>query len=146
MPKLKTAPLAIGLLFLVMLAAVPAWSGEKPNQPAAEQVSTYEGPPPLDAFVRADLVPVPLKEAAPVYPGQEQADGVGGIVWMKVLVAKTGSVLGAVVHKSSGSEPLDRAALEAAVKNVYKPAVQNGQPVAMWISYKVTFEPSDEDF
>ena len=33
----------------------------------------------------------------------------------------------------------DDAAIEAAYKCKYKPAIQNGRPVAVWVSYQVEF-------
>jgi protein TonB len=51
-----------------------------------------------------------------------------------------GTVKEAVVYVSSGVAVLDRAALKAAYKNKFRPAVQNGNPVAIWVTYKVKFE------
>ncbi|MCP4685410.1 MAG: energy transducer TonB [bacterium] len=100
----------------------------------------YEGPPPLDAAVEVDLPPEALKEAAPKYPSAEAAAGVEGEVWMKVLVSQGGGVYGAVVHRSSGFSRLDEAAVKAAVRNLYKPAIKDMRPIAVWVDYKVSFK------
>jgi TonB family protein len=45
------------------------------------------------------------------------------------------------VAKSSGSNVgFDEAAVEAALQCIYKPAIQNGQPVAVWVTYPVEFK------
>jgi TonB family protein len=57
-----------------------------------------------------------------------------------VLIDVEGRVRDVVVAKESGeSESFGRAAKEAALKTVWKPAISNGQPVAVWITYKVSF-------
>ena len=44
-----------------------------------------------------------------------------------------------MVAKSSGTQSLDEAAVAAATDNVFKPGIQNGRPVNVWVSYKVEF-------
>ena len=64
-----------------------------------------------------------------------------GTVWVKVLVDKTGNVRDAVVVKPSGANAgFEEAALEAAKKGKWKPAIQNKQPVAVWVSYEIKFQ------
>jgi TonB family protein len=58
---------------------------------------------------------------------------------VRALVGADGSVLKAVAWVSSGDERLDKAALAAAFKCRFSPALQNGQPVALWVTYKVEF-------
>ena len=65
--------------------------------------------------------------------------GLEGVVWVKALVGSDGSVRDAVVYKSSGTPSLDEAAVAAAPACKFKPAIQNGSPVAMWVTYKVEF-------
>jgi len=48
-------------------------------------------------------------------------------------------VLKAQIGKSSGTESLDEAAIEAAYKNKFKPGIQNGRPIKVWVTYKVDF-------
>ena len=43
------------------------------------------------------------------------------------------------MYKSSGTPALDEAAVAVAHKCKFKPAIQNGRPVAMWVTYKVDF-------
>jgi TonB family protein len=61
------------------------------------------------------------------------------MVVIKALVSRAGDVLDAVVYVGSGNKLLDEAALAVAGKYKYQPAVQNGRPVAVWVTYKVHF-------
>ncbi len=91
-------------------------------------------------FVPYDERPVPVNSIQPVYPQLERRAGIEGDVWLKVLVDVEGRVRDVIVAKESGkSESFGRAAMEAALKTVWKPAISNGQPVAVWITYKVSF-------
>jgi TonB family protein len=44
-----------------------------------------------------------------------------------------------MVGKSSGTESLDEAAVEAAYKCKFKPGIQNNRPIKVWVTYKVDF-------
>ena len=44
---------------------------------------------------------------------------------------------------SSGVASLDDAAVKAAFKNRFKPGIQNGRPIACWVSYTVDFDIND---
>ncbi|MFH2204893.1 MAG: energy transducer TonB [Elusimicrobiota bacterium] len=47
----------------------------------------------------------------------------------------------AIIQKASGTNAgFEEAALTAAMKNRYKPAIQNGRPIPVWVSYRVVFE------
>jgi TonB family protein len=46
----------------------------------------------------------------------------------------------ALIAKSSGSNVgFDEAAIKAALQRRYRPALQNGRPVAVWVTYKIVF-------
>jgi TonB family protein len=76
----------------------------------------------------------------PSYPRMAEQAGLEGAVEVKALVGNDGSVLDAVVAESSGSTMLDDAALMAAPKCRFKPALRNGRPICMWVNYIVTFK------
>jgi protein TonB len=99
--------------------------------------------PTPDEFVAAQEQPVAIKCEPPPYPEVAKLTGKEAAVWVLALVDKEGKVRKAQVQKSSGSNVgFDEAAVEAAYKCVYKPAIQNGRPVAIWVSYKVDFKLS----
>ena len=95
--------------------------------------------PEEDEFVPVDIMPEMIHRETPEYPSQAKMRGDDGVVWVKALVDKEGNVRNAKIGKSSGSAYLDDAALRVAYKNKFKPGIQNGKPVNVWLSYKVTF-------
>jgi protein TonB len=97
--------------------------------------------PQPDEFVAFDEEPQLLVAPEPNYPEMAKKAGVTGTVWIKVLVDKEGKVRDAIVVKESGvNAGFEEAALEAAWKRQYRPAMQNNQPVAVWVAYKVRFQ------
>jgi len=99
--------------------------------------------PAPDEFVAHEVEPQMIQEQKPTYPSLAEQAGITGVVWVKALVDKDGTVKKAMVAKSSGTESLDEAAVKAAYKNIYKPAIQNGRPIAVWVVYKVEFSLDD---
>jgi TonB family protein len=82
-----------------------------------------------------------IREEKPLYPEMAQLTERSGIVWVQALVDKDGKVRDARILKPSGANVgFEDAAIEAAYKNLYKPAIQNGRPVSVWVSYKVEFK------
>ena len=73
------------------------------------------------------------------YPEQEKQAGHSGVVWVQCLVGQDGRVLKTIVDQSCGFPALDTAALATGPRSYFKPAIQNGRPVAMWVKYKVEF-------
>jgi protein TonB len=97
--------------------------------------------PAPDAFVAVEEMPVMIREEKPLYPEMAQLTERSGIVWVQALVDKDGKVRDARILKPSGANVgFEDAAIEAAYKNLYKPAIQNGRPVSVWVSYKVEFK------
>jgi protein TonB len=97
--------------------------------------------PQPDEFVAFDEEPQLLVAPDPVYPEIAQKAGITGIVWVKVLVDTEGNIRDAILVKESGANAgFEEAALAAAKLRKYRPAMQNNQPVAVWVAYKVKFE------
>ncbi len=96
--------------------------------------------PGMDDFVPVEDAATVVHKETPAYPRLAQQAGIEGNVWIKMLVMKDGAVSKAVVYKSSGTESLDLAAVSAAYKCRFKPAIQNGRPVAMWVAIQWKFE------
>ena len=96
--------------------------------------------PEPDEFVPVQILPEMIFQHTPEYPRMMREIGIGGVVWVKALVDKEGNVRDAQVGRSSGFVALDEAAVAAAMFNKFKPGIQNGLPVNVWVTYKVTFE------
>jgi TonB family protein len=75
------------------------------------------------------------------YPPHLQRQGIGGVVWLRVLVDRSGLAGPANVSRGSGVRELDRAALEVVPLLRFSPAMQGGEHVATWIEFPVQFEP-----
>ena len=97
--------------------------------------------PDINAFVPVEKYPEVVTPVAPEYPEIAKRAGVTGKVWVKVLVDKTGKAKKAVIIKSD-SEIFCDAAIAAAMKTAFTPAIQNNHPIAVWIviPYKFTLQ------
>lgn len=102
--------------------------------------------PAIDEFVPVEIPAEMIFEETPEYPRLAKLSGMEAVVWVKALVDKDGNVRKAVVFKSSGSKAgFDESAVAAAYKCKYKPAIQNGRPVPIWVAYQVEFNLTDAD-
>lgn len=94
-----------------------------------------------DEFVPFEEAPVQVATVQPKYPDLAQRAGIEGVVWVKALVDKEGKVRDVIIVKPSGANAgFEEAAIDAARATVWKPAISNGQPVAVWVTYKVEFK------
>lgn len=91
-------------------------------------------------FVYYEDPPVKLEGPAPVYPETARAAGVRGNVVLHILIGRDGRVKAVKVIRSVAG--LDEAATQAVSRWVYKPALSNNKPVAVWIEVSVPFPPS----
>jgi TonB family protein len=90
-------------------------------------------------------MPEMVSQVAPVYPSEEKSKGIEAVVWIKALIGRSGSVLKATIMKpESGTEAFQKAALDAAIQNRFKPATVKNNPVAVWVTYRVDFVLSDK--
>lgn len=111
------------------------------NENVVVDIPLEEYFPAPDEFVAVQDMPTIVKEERPVYPEVALLTNREATVWIKALVDKEGKVREARIAKSSGMNVgFDESALEAAYKNFYKPAIQNGRPVAIWVTYPVEFK------
>ena len=105
--------------------------------PSEDVLIEYPEP---DVFVYREVEPEMVHEVAPEYPRSIRNMGMGGKVIVQALVDIDGKVREVRVARSSGMTGLDDAAVAAAYKCTYTPALQNGHPIAVWVSYSVVFE------
>jgi protein TonB len=104
------------------------------------EIPEEEYMPEPDEFVPTEIPAEMISEAVPEYPRLAKQAGLEAVVWVKALVDKNGDVKKAMVYKSSGSKAgFDEAAVAAAYKCKFKPAVQNGRPVAVWVAFSLEF-------
>ena len=95
--------------------------------------------PAPDEFVPVEIYPEMIHQAPLEYPRLAKQAGITGDVWVQALVDKNGNVRDARVGKSSGTVSLDDAAVKQAKQCKFKPGIQNGRPIACWVTYTVEF-------
>ena len=83
----------------------------------------------------------PLKRVIPVYPPEARQIRLQGVVRLKAVIAKDGSVQNLTVV--SGHPLLVQPALDAAKQWLYKPTLLNGQPVEVATDIEINFTMAD---
>jgi TonB family protein len=92
-------------------------------------------------FVNYQVFPEPIRLIAPPYPEMARKAGIGATVVISILIDIDGYVLDAVVEKCSAENiGFEEAALQAALKSYWSPAIQSDQAVACWTSYAIMFQ------
>lgn len=96
--------------------------------------------PSPDEFVAVEIQPEQIYEEVPEYPRLAREGGFTGYVIVQAYVDKNGDVKKAQAIKCSRKNMgFEDKAVDAAYKNKFRPAIQNGNPIGVWISYKVLF-------
>jgi protein TonB len=97
--------------------------------------------PPADTFIAVEVDPVQIYEETPEYPRLARDGGFTGIVTIQAYVAKDGTVKKAQAVKCTRpGMGFEEAAVKSAYKGKWKPAIQNGNPIGVWVAYTVKFE------
>lgn len=100
-------------------------SGERDRSPSPDDFVAYEDPPVL------------ISISPPVYPEMARAAQAEGVVFVRVLVGKDGKVKDAFVRQ--GITMLNEAAIDAAKRAVFKPALSQHHPVEVWVEIPLRF-------
>jgi len=82
--------------------------------------------------------PVPVRTVPPDYPSELRRDGVSGVVMVKCTIDEQGNVIDPVIEKSSNNA-FEQPAITALRKWKFKPAKQDGTPVAIKVSIPIKF-------
>lgn len=81
---------------------------------------------------------MPVRTVAPQYPDDLKREGVSGLVVVRCEIDRAGNVIATEVQKSTNPS-FDEPAVAALKKWKFKPAKQDGVPVAMTVSIPVKF-------
>jgi TonB family protein len=98
--------------------------------------------PAMDEFIPVEKQPqtdMAELQKSVVYPEMAKKAGIEGKVTLRVLVDTDGSVRKVAVIQTD-SQLLVQAAKDAVSKAVFTPAIQNNQPVMVWVSIPITFK------
>jgi protein TonB len=113
------------------------------SNPTASGDSVVIAPPSADDtpgindYVYVEELPEAITKVSPDYPDIARQSGMEGTVMVKALVGKDGKIRDVVVVKSI--PVLDDAAVRAVRQWVFKPALSNNKPVAVWVAVPVRF-------
>jgi protein TonB len=97
-----------------------------------------EDEPDPNAFVAVEEQPVAVEKPSPDYPEIAEMSRLEGTVVVRALVGKDGKVKRVLLAKGV-NDILDQAAMTAAKGWVFKPAMQNKQPVQVWTTIPFRF-------
>jgi len=100
-------------------------------------------PPAPEEFVAYDSPPVLIHSEAPEYPEMAMQAESEGTVSVVVVINESGRVINAYVQSSTANELLQQAAVEAAKKFLFKPAMQRDVPVKCRIMIPFNFGLND---
>ena len=98
-------------------------------------------PPPAPKsppFVHYEKKPQLVKSVKPVYPEIARKTGIEGVVILELRIDERGNVVKAKVLKGLGAG-CDEAAIAAAMRCKFKPAMQRDKPVPVRVKYSVGF-------
>jgi protein TonB len=86
-----------------------------------------------------DRLPEPIRAPQPAYPDLARQAHVEGLVIVHALVGKDGRVKEVQLHPRTHVPMLDQAALDAARRWSFRPALQSGHPVSVWVAVPFRF-------
>ncbi len=93
--------------------------------------------PGMDEFIPFEMPPMVVKRVEPVYPELARKAGLQSKIVVKALVDKRGQVKRVVPIQ--GHEIFHEAAVQAIMQWVFKPALQQNEPVAVWVAIPLNF-------
>jgi protein TonB len=111
--------------------AAPSITGSVATPPGETHTAALEPP-------RFDMAY--LDNPAPAYPPLSRRLKEQGRVLLRVLVSTAGSAQDVEVRSSSGSERLDRAAIEAVRRWRFSPARRGAETIAAWVLVPIVFQ------
>ncbi len=117
--------------------STPGVSTEGSGDQRVVQPPSEEELPKFGEYVYVEELPEAITKVPPVYPDIAREANVDGTVVVQALVGKDGHVKDTRVVKSV--QMLDDAAIAAVKQWVFKPALSNNKPVAVWVAVPVKF-------
>lgn len=96
-----------------------------------------------DQFIATDVPPELIEMPTPVYPEKARKNNVEAKMYINAYVDTDGHVAEAKILKmpeEARNMGFEEAALAAAKKAVYKPAMKDDKPVAVWIAFQIYFK------
>ena len=114
--------------------AAPAAALAVAAAPAAAPAAPVAGPRTITSGVEY------IRAPQPEYPALSKRLGEQGRVVLRVLVNEKGLPDQVVVQTSSGFPPLDEAGRQAVMRALFKPHMEDGRPVAVFVIVPLNFQ------
>lgn len=130
---LPVAFIALSPFFLM------ACEGKRGNNPTFDESTDTLG---SDEFVTVEVLPQLVLKVEPIYPPAALAARIEGIVWVRLLIDTSGNVVTVIVAKESSATGwgFEESALDAARWCKFTPAIQQGRPIALWVTFPFEFK------
>lgn len=119
------------------LAAPPAFA--VPVEPSRPAAGTGSAPVARETVTSPALNAAYLRNPPPRYPQAARRNGDEGTVLLRVLVNPDGTPVQVELDRSSGSSPLDSAAVDAVRNWRFVPARRGAQNVEGWVRVPIVF-------
>ena len=138
---------------LPMIAVAPTEPTITPPQPSRAEAAPPATSAPAAPSTSAPSPPAPstprtvssveyIKAPQLVYPNLSRRLGESGTVVLRILINEKGLPEQILVHKSTGYGNLDEAGRQAAMRALFKPMIENGKPVPVYVLVPLTFQLS----
>lgn len=124
----------------ITLPPPPAAPAPAAAEPLRVAVASAPAPAPQSAPKTISSGVEYIQPPQPVYPSQSRRMGEQGKVVLRVLVNEKGRPDQVLVQHSSGSSRLDEAGRQAALRALFKPHVEDGRPVAVFVIVPLNFQ------
>jgi TonB family protein len=115
----------------------PAVEPKKRERPEMDFAEVRHYPVHTDVPYSEDYIILHMVQ--PEYPPRELLAGVEGDVTVEILVNEQGYVENAWVLSAMGPKAFQTSSLEAVRQFRFKPPIEDGEPIQMWIRFQVRF-------
>ena len=140
-PELSVPTTVISIAPAQPVASVAAPAAPAAVAPGPAAASAVPGAGAAPAAPRTITTAVEyLKAPQPEYPAASRRVGEQGRVVLRVLVNDQGQAEQVLVQTSSGSARLDEAGRQAVLRAVFKPHLEDGRPVAVYVIVPLNFK------
>ncbi|NVI84188.1 MULTISPECIES: energy transducer TonB [Janthinobacterium] len=117
--------------------AAPAVATAAPTAPSAPSPT-----PPAPSTPRTVSSVEYIKAPQLIYPNLSRRLGESGTVVLRILINEKGLPEQILIQKSTGYNNLDEAGRQAAQRALFKPMIENGKPVPVYVLVPLTFQLS----
>lgn len=138
---------------LPLIAVAPTEPTITPPQPTRSEAAPLATTAPAAPSTPAPSPPAPatprtvssveyIKPPQLIYPNLSRRLGESGTVVLRVLINEKGLPEQILIHKSTGYNNLDEAGRQAAQRALFKPMIENGKAVPVYVLLPLTFQLS----